>query len=54
MFHGAREMGRRENLRMRLERLWKVISYVKIEVFPKQTDEMWCIAQARKKAWKLG
>ena len=54
--YGAREMDRRENLRTRLE---KVIFYIKrgqfiLRFFLKQTDEMWCIEQPRKKAWRLG
>ena len=27
---------------------------IHFEVFPKQTDEMWCIEQPRKKTWRLG
>ena len=57
--YGAREMGKKENLTNEVGKplegdvlLQKRTIY--FDVFRKQTDEMWCIEQPRKKAGRLG
>ena len=57
--YGAREMGREREPENEVGKpldgdVLHQKRTIYFEVFPKQTDEMWCIEQPRKKAGRLG